>query len=68
MSEIETIIVSMREVDRLKVIEAVVDGRLMPWRAAERLGMSRRQVERLANRYRADGAAGLVSKRRGKPG
>ncbi|SAL72979.1 integrase catalytic subunit [Caballeronia cordobensis] len=68
MSEIETITMSMREVDRLKVIEAVVDGRLMPWRAAERLGMSRRQVERLANRYRADGAAGLVSKRRGKPG
>nr|WP_235024439.1 ISNCY family transposase [Caballeronia cordobensis] len=64
----ETITMSMREVDRLKVIEAVVDGRLMPWRAAERLGMSRRQVERLANRYRADGAAGLVSKRRGKPG
>jgi transposase len=66
MSEIETITMSMREVDRLKVVEAVVDGRLMTWRAAERLGMSRRQVERLANRYRAEGAAGLVSKRRGK--
>jgi hypothetical protein len=35
---------SMRELDRLKVIEAVVEGRLMPWRAAERLGLSRRQV------------------------
>ncbi|SAL85886.1 integrase catalytic subunit [Caballeronia arvi] len=67
MSEIETITMSMREVDRVKVIEAVVDGRLMTWRAAERLGMSRRQVERLASRYRAEGAAGLVSKRRGKP-
>ncbi|SAL88421.1 integrase catalytic subunit [Caballeronia arvi] len=51
----------------MKVIEAVVDGRLMTWRAAERFGMSRRQVERLASRYRAEGAAGLVSKRRGKP-
>ena len=39
---------SMRELDRLKVIEAVVEGRLMPWRAAERLKLSRRQVERLA--------------------
>jgi len=33
---------SMRELDRVKVIEAVVDGRLMPWRAAQRLdGRSR---------------------------
>jgi hypothetical protein len=35
MSEIGTITMSMREVDRLKVIEALADGRLMPWRAAE---------------------------------
>jgi transposase len=40
----------------------------MPWRAAERLGLSRRQVERLANRYRCEGAAGLVSRRRGRSG
>ncbi|KVR13393.1 integrase [Burkholderia ubonensis] len=57
---------SMRELDRLKVVEAVVEGRLMPWRAAERLGISRRQVERLANRYRSQGAAGLVSRKRGQ--
>ena len=57
---------SMRELDRLKVIEAVVDGRLMPWRAAERLRLSRRQVERLADRYRNQGAAGLVSRKRGQ--
>lgn len=47
---------SMRELDRLKVIEAVVEGRLMPWRAAERLALSRRQIERLANRYRNETA------------
>ncbi|CAM3292499.1 Integrase catalytic subunit [Burkholderia ubonensis] len=41
-----TITMSMRELDRLKVVEAVVEGRLMPWRAAERLDVSRRQVER----------------------
>lgn len=57
---------SMRELDRLKVIEAVVDGRLMPWRAAERLRLSRRQIERLADRYRSQGAAGLVSRKRGQ--
>ncbi len=58
---------SMRELDRLKVIEAVVEQRLMPWRAAERLGVSRRQIERLVGHYRSAGPAGLISGRRGKP-
>ncbi|PRH48418.1 ISNCY family transposase [Burkholderia multivorans] len=56
---------SMRELDRLKVVEAVIEQRLMPWRAAERLGISRRQIERLVARYRAAGPGGLVSQRRG---
>jgi transposase len=60
------ITMTMRELDRLKVIEAVIEERLMPWRAAERLGISRRQVERLTGRYRSEGAAGLVSRRRGR--
>lgn len=68
MAQPGTITMSMRELDRLKVIQAVVEERLMPWRAAGRLGLSRRQVERLANRYRCEGAAGLVSRRRGRPG
>ncbi|SAL87510.1 integrase catalytic subunit [Caballeronia arvi] len=65
MTRTGTITMSMRELDRLKVIEAVAESRLMTWRAAERLGLSRRQVERLVIRYRAEGAAGLVSQRRG---
>ncbi|MFC0693637.1 hypothetical protein [Paraburkholderia humisilvae] len=36
---------TMREADRLKVIEAVTDGRLKPGKAAERLGLTVRQVE-----------------------
>ena len=56
---------SMRELDRLKVVEAVIEQRLMPWRAAERLGISRRQIERLVARYRAAGPVGLISQRRG---
>jgi transposase len=59
------ITMSMQELDRLKVVEAVIEQRLMPWRAAERLGISRRQLERLAARYRAAGPAGLLSQRRG---
>lgn len=40
----------------------------MIWRAAEKLGISRRQVERLARRYRQDGPQGLVSRRWGQSG
>ena len=65
MTRTGTITMSMQELDRLKVIEAVAEARLMTWRAAERLGLSRRQVERLVMRYRDEGAAGLVSRRRG---
>lgn len=43
----ETITMTMRELDRLKVIQAVVDHGLTVWRAADNLGLSRRQVERL---------------------
>src|SRR5471032_12276 len=63
-----TITMSMRELDRLKVIQAVAEARLKPGRAAERLGLSVRQVERLVLRYRAAGVAGLVSGKRGRPG
>ncbi|MBN3856683.1 ISNCY family transposase [Paraburkholderia sp. Ac-20340] len=62
------ITMSMRELDRLKVIEAVAEARLMPWRAAERLGISRRQVQRLVLRFRQSGACGLISQRRGHVG
>lgn len=66
MATTGTITMSMREIDRLKIIQAIVDGNLKPIRAAERLQMTTRQVRRLVSRYRNEGAAGLVSKRRGQ--
>ena len=59
---------SMRELDRLKVIQAVVDGELRAGLAAERLGRCARQVRRLAQRYRMEGPVGLISRRRNRPG
>lgn len=58
---------SMRELDRLKVIEAIIEGRLKPAAAAQRLRLTTRQVHRLVLRYREDGPAGLTSRRRGQP-
>jgi len=57
---------SMREVDRMKVIQAVADGHLARWRAAERLGVSARHVRRLVLRLLEDGPSGLVSRKRGR--
>jgi Helix-turn-helix domain len=55
---------SMRELDRLKCIQTVIDGDLKPGQAAERLGLTVRQIERLVNRYRAEGPLGLISRHR----
>ncbi|MFL9921645.1 ISNCY family transposase [Paraburkholderia fungorum] len=68
MRAAELVTLNMRELDRLKVIQAIVELGLKPGRAAERLGLSVRQVERLVIRYRASGAAGLCSGRRDRPG
>lgn len=62
-----TVTMSMQELDRLKVVQAVVDGNLKPGRAAERLGLTGRQMRRLVARFMEDGPAGLVSRKRHKP-
>lgn len=58
----------MRDLERLKTIQAVIDRDLKPGRAAERLGMSVRQIERLVLRYRAEGPVGLISRHRHRTG
>jgi transposase len=67
MAATERITMTMRELDRFKVIQAVADGVLKPWRAAQRLGLTTRQIRRLVSRLREDGPVGLVSRRRAKP-
>ncbi|MBF6990861.1 ISNCY family transposase [Cupriavidus sp. IK-TO18] len=67
MAGTEVITVSMRELDRLKTVQAVVDGQLRPGVAAERLEITDRQFRRLLERYRQEGSSGLVSRRRGRP-
>ena len=58
---------SMKEVNRLEVMQQVDGKRLKQKAAAELLGMSERQVKRLLRSYRQGGASGLISKRRGRP-
>ena len=68
MRQLSTVTMSMRELDRLKCIQGVVDRELRASQAAERLQMSSRQVRRLAQRYRLEGPVGLISRQRNRPG
>ena len=58
---------TVKEADRAALIAAVVEKRVKQREAADRLGLSARQVKRLARRYRERGAAGMASGRRGAP-
>src|SRR4051794_4011170 len=58
---------SKKEFDRLENLLGVRSGRLRVADACELLGLKRRQVFRLLAGLKHGGAAGLVSKRRGRP-
>ena len=64
----DTITMTMRQLDRLKVLQALADGHLKTGIAAARLGLSARQTLRLLRRYQSEGAAGLQNRRQGAPG
>jgi len=55
------------ELDRLQVLQRVCDGAVTQIEAAGRLRISVRQIGRLVAAFRDHGAAGVISKRRGKP-
>ena len=67
MRQLARVTMTMRDLDRLKCIQAVVDGNLKPGRAAERLGLTTRQVRRLTRRYAQEGPVGLISRHRNRP-
>ncbi len=63
----ELLTMSNEEITRLEVMQRLKDKRLIQKEAARMLGISIRQVKRLYRAYKARGASGLVSQRRGKP-
>ena len=63
----ELLTMSNAEITRLEVMQRLKDKRLIQKEAARMLGISVRQVKRLYRAYKAQGASGLVSQRRGKP-
>lgn len=57
---------TLDEVNRLKIIQDVIDRRLTTQMAALRLGISDRQCRRLLSRYRENGPLRMTNRRRGK--
>ena len=68
MADAGTVTMSQEELNRLEVLHRVLERRLTQARVDEQLGLSLRQVERLWRKLRLEGADGLVSKKRGRPG
>lgn len=64
---LDKITMSQRELHRLPVIEAVRAKRITHVAAAECLGLSERQVRRLAERLQREGPQGLKHRGRGQP-
>ena len=57
-------LMSERELRRIEVLSCVVEGRLSVAHAADVLGLSARQVQRLLRTFREDGAPALRHKAR----
>jgi len=58
-------LMSQKEVTRAQVLDMLEAGKISQQAASVRMGISTRQVRRLSKRYRAEGLAGLISKKRG---
>lgn len=56
-----------KEIDRARVLEQVIEGRLTQKKASETLKISLRQTKRLCKRYKSQGAEGLVHLSRKRP-
>ena len=62
MREARNLTMSAKELGRLEIIGRVLEHRLAQWKAAEQLGLSLSQVERLCGAYRAEGVDDATSR------
>jgi len=60
------LVMSKKEVERIKIMECLTQGGLKQKQASEILGIGTRQIKRLLRAYRLHGEQGLISKKRGK--
>jgi len=58
-------LMSQKEVKRARILDILKEGKISQQEASKRMGVSARQVRRMAKRYLSEGLDGLVSKKRG---
>ncbi|MDW1257598.1 ISNCY family transposase [Klebsiella pneumoniae] len=59
---------TVREINRLKILQDVIDRNLRPGQAAKMLGITPRHYSRLLQRYRQSGPLGMNNQSRGRTG
>ncbi len=59
---------TVKEINRLKILQDVVERNLRPGQAAEMLGITPRHCSRLLKRYRQSGPLGMNNQSRGRTG
>src|SRR5579864_5231961 len=64
----EQIILSMKETERITIMDNLIAKRIKQKHAAKQLGISIRQIQRMVKRYKREGIKGLTHKSRGKVG
>ena len=64
MGQKDIIVMSVKELERLKVITDVTEKRISQKIAGKRLSLSSRQIRRLIKRFKTQGAKGLTNKHR----
>jgi transposase len=57
---------SQKEAKRAQLLELLKEGKLSQQAAAKQMGITPRQVRRLAKRYQVEGLPGLINKQRGR--
>jgi len=62
------IVMSMKETERIAIMDNLVAKRIKQKHASSQLGISVRQVRRMVKRYKREGIAGLMHKGRGRVG
>lgn len=64
----ENIVLSMKETERIAIMDNLIAKRIKQKHASRQLGISIRQVQRMVKRYKREGISGLIHKSRGQVG
>ena len=67
MAEKDSIMVRQKELKRLHVIHAVIEGAITQKDGAKLISLSERQIRRIVRRIQEEGDCGIIHKSRGRP-